>query len=138
MKTAEEIVAKQLVYPIKVSENKRYFVDQLGDPVFWLGTTQWQIFREHTLNEAKMILENVRKKGFNFVQAMLLGVDGPLHSNVYGEMPWLNDNPAKPNAVYFENVDSVIQFGRENGVVFVVGVYHRVMGDRINERNARP
>ncbi len=28
------------VYPVKVSENGRYFIDQKGEPVFWLGTTQ--------------------------------------------------------------------------------------------------
>ena len=39
--------------PIKVSENGRYFVDQNGTPLFWLGTTQWQLFREYTLDDAK-------------------------------------------------------------------------------------
>jgi hypothetical protein len=38
--------ADEPVYPVKVSENGRYFVDQKGQPVFWLGTTQWQLFRE--------------------------------------------------------------------------------------------
>jgi Protein of unknown function (DUF4038) len=28
----------------KVSPDGRYFVDQNGKPVFWLGTTQWQLF----------------------------------------------------------------------------------------------
>ena len=45
--------AAQPVYPVKVSENGRYFVDQQNNPVFWLGTTQWQIFRDYTLEEAE-------------------------------------------------------------------------------------
>ena len=49
----------QPVYPVKVSHNGRYFIDAAGNPFFWLGNTQWQIFREYTLNEAKTILENV-------------------------------------------------------------------------------
>jgi hypothetical protein len=28
----------------KVSPDGRYFVDQNGNPIFWLGTTQWQLF----------------------------------------------------------------------------------------------
>ena len=36
---------------LKVSDNGRYFVDQKGDPVFWLGTRQWQLFREYTLDD---------------------------------------------------------------------------------------
>lgn|GEM_PF-4165462 len=41
--------AGEPVYPVKVSENGRYFIDQKGRPVFWLGTTQWQLFREFSL-----------------------------------------------------------------------------------------
>ena len=39
--------AKETAFPIKVSDNGRYFIDQKGNPVFWLGTTQWQLFRDH-------------------------------------------------------------------------------------------
>jgi len=54
------------VYPVQVSENGRYFVDRNGDPVFWLGTTQWQLFREYTAEEARTILEKTADKGFVF------------------------------------------------------------------------
>ena len=64
--------AGQAVYPVKVSENGRYLVDQQNDPVFWLGTTQWQIFREYTLEEARITIESIRKNGFSFIQAMLI------------------------------------------------------------------
>jgi len=44
-------LAEQPVFPAKVSQNGRYIVDQKDDPVFWLGTTQWQVSvhftREH-------------------------------------------------------------------------------------------
>lgn len=42
-------------------------------PVFWMGTTQWQIFRDNTPDEAATILQNVKSKGFSFIQAMLFG-----------------------------------------------------------------
>src|SRR5215468_7082633 len=38
--------AEARAFPVKVSENGRYFIDQKGEPVFWLGTTQWQFFRD--------------------------------------------------------------------------------------------
>ncbi|MDH5686657.1 MAG: glycoside hydrolase family 140 protein [Candidatus Bathyarchaeota archaeon] len=128
----------QQAYPVKVTENGRYFVDQNGDPAFWLGNTQWQIFREYTLKEVRIILKNVKSKGFNVIQAMLLGVEGPVHPNVYGEMPWLNNDPAKPNEAYFENVDSIIQLAREIGLIFSMTLYHRRFGDHMNLKNARP
>ena len=35
--------------PVRVSDNGRYFVDQRGRPVFWLGTTQWQLVPDQSI-----------------------------------------------------------------------------------------
>lgn len=129
---------EQPVFPIKVSHDGRYFTDQKDSPFFWLGNTQWQIFREYTLNEAKFILKNIKSKGFSVIQAMLLGVEGPIHPNVNGEMPWMDNDPASPNEAYFENVDSIIRFAREIDLVFSVTLYHRRFGSYMNAQNARP
>ena len=83
-------LAGEPVYPVKVSENGRAFVDQKGAPVFWMGTTQWQFFREYKLDEARTILAKTREKGFAFVQVMLMGVGD-------GEKPWIDNNPLRPN-----------------------------------------
>jgi hypothetical protein len=129
--------AEQPVYPVKVSENARYFVDQNGSPVFWLGITQWQIFREYTLEDARTILENAKSKGFAFVQAMLMGVGDGTKPNVYGEKPWINNDPLTPNEAYFKNVDSVIQIARQNDVIFSVTLYHQRYRKYITVENAR-
>jgi hypothetical protein len=60
-------------FPIKVSPNGRYFVDSNGAPVFWLGTTQWELFRGYSLEDATTILERTGSHGFTFVQVKLLG-----------------------------------------------------------------
>ena len=130
-------LAAQPVYPIRVSENRRYFVDQKGNPVFWLGTTQWQIFREYTLDEARTTLERVKANGFVFVQAMLMGVGDGTQPNVYDEKPWLNDDPLTPNEAYFKNVDGVIQIAGENDLVFSVTLYHQRYRNHITVKNAR-
>lgn len=129
--------AEQPVYPVKVSENARYFVDQNGSPVFWLGITQWQIFREYALEDAGTILENTKSKGFAFVQAMLMGVGDGTKPNVYGEKPWTNNDPLTPNEAYFKNVDSVIQIARDNNVVLSVTLYHQRYRKYITVDNAR-
>ena len=49
-------LAQKTAFPVAVSENKRYLVDRSGNPVFWLGTTQWQLFREYTVDEVRTIL----------------------------------------------------------------------------------
>lgn len=60
MKIVQE---EEPVYPVKASPNGRYFVDQNDQPVFWLGMTQWQIFRDQTLEEARTVLSDVKNSG---------------------------------------------------------------------------
>jgi hypothetical protein len=129
--------ADEPVYPVKVSENSRYLVDQRGTPVFWLGTTQWQIFREYTLEEAKFTIERIKANGFVFIQAMLMGVGDGTKPNVYGAVPWTNNDPLTPNEEYFGNVDKVIEFGRQKGIIFSVTLYHRRYREHITMEKAR-
>ena len=129
--------AREPVYPLKVSENGRYFVDQKGDPVFWLGTTQWQLVRGYSLEDAQTILEKTKGKGFTFAQVMLMGVGDGTIPNVHGEKPWIDDNPLTPNEAYFKNVDAVVQIARENNVVISMTLFHQSHRKYITLGNAR-
>jgi len=129
--------AGEPVYPVKVSENGRYFVDQKGIPVFWLGTTQWQLFREYKLEEARIILERTKARGFAFAQVMLMGVGDGTKANVYGDKPWIDKNPLTPNEGYFKNVDAVMQAARENNVIISTTLYHQRYRKFITLNNAR-
>jgi hypothetical protein len=90
-----------VAYPIRVGPNGRYFVDRDGTPVFWLGTTQWELFRGYTLKDARTILERSADKGFAFAQVILTGLGDGTRPNVCGEKPWMYDDPRTPNEVYF-------------------------------------
>jgi hypothetical protein len=131
------VAGERPVYPIKVSDNGRYFVDQQGKPVFWLGTTQWQLFREYKIEDARTILERTADKGFVFAQVMLMGVGDGTKQNVYGQKPWINDNPLTPNEAYFQNVDAVVQIARENNVVISMTIYHQRYRKYITTENGR-
>jgi hypothetical protein len=131
------VAAERPVYPVKVSDNGRYFVDQKGTPVFWMGTTQWQLFREYKVEDARTILEKTADKGFVFAQVMLAGVGDGTKPNVYGEKPWINDNPLTPNEVYFKNVDAVIQIARENNVNISMTLFHQRWRKLITAENGR-
>jgi len=130
-------LAGEPVFPVKVSANGRYFVDQKNDPVFWLGTTQWQIFREYTLEEVRTILDKTKERGFVFVQAMLMGVGDGTKTNVYGQKPWINNDPLTPNEAYFQNVDAVIRAARERHLIISVTLYHQRYRKYITVDNAR-
>ncbi len=130
--------ATPIAWPIQVSPNGRYFVDQKGQPVFWLGTTQWELFRGYTREDAQLILDKSKDKGFVFVQTMLVGVGDGTRANVYGQKPWLDDNPLTPNEAYFRNVDAVTQAARERGLILHMMPYHQTCRKRITVANARP
>ncbi len=128
------------ISPILVSPNGRYFVDRKGNPVFWLGDTQWGLLRLVTPENARHILVNRQAKGFNVILIMLMGVGKdnlPPEPNIYDERPWLDDDPLKPNEKYFQHVDKIIRLGEETGQTFVVGVYHKWHVDHITVKNAR-
>lgn len=134
---AGTLSAGEPVYPLKVSENHRYFVDQKGDPVFWLGTTQWQLFREYKLEDAKTIIERTKAHGFAFAQVMLMGVGDGTKPNVYGDKPWIDDNPLTPNERYFTNVDAVFQIARDHNLVISMTIFHQRYRKAITIEKAR-
>jgi hypothetical protein len=125
------------MHPVSVSENHRYFVDSKGNPVFWLGTTQWQLFREFTVEEAELILEKTRKTGFVFAQVMLMGVGDGTQPNIHGEKPWIDDNPLTPNEGYFKNVDAVLAIANKKNVAISMTLYHQRYRNCITVDNAR-
>jgi len=133
----EGSLAGDPIYPVKVSENGRYLVDQKGNPVFWLGTTQWQLFREYKLEEARTILEKTKANGFAFAQVMVLGVGDGTKANIYGEKPWASVDPLTPNEAYFANVDAVLRIAQEYNVVISLTCYHQRWRQLITEKNAR-
>lgn len=135
--------------PIGPSPNGRYFVGGDGRPVFWLGDTQWELFRRFREAEALRILTDRQAKGINVILVMLLGIDaaqfpdekriaGPSYVNVDGEMPWIENDPLRPNEKYFRHIDALIGLGERTDQTFVVGVYHQWQRDVITLDKARP
>ncbi len=112
--------------PIRVSDDGRYFIDRGGAPFFWLGDTAWPLFVEYTPEQAEAYLTNRASKGFTVVQAVLVWGKGsgseaktPL-SNTSGNNPWLNKDPATPNEAYFRDVDRLVTFAAQKGVVLAM------------------
>jgi hypothetical protein len=134
---APMVLAEEPVLPVKVSPNGRYFVDQKGTPVFWLGTTQWQLFRDNTPEDARTVIARSKANGFAFIQVMLAGVGDGTQPNAAGEKPWVNDDPLTPNEAYFKNVDAAIASARAENVVISLTLYHQRWRQRITPANGR-
>jgi hypothetical protein len=122
---------------IRVSENGRYFVDDGGAPFFWLGDTQWDLFRSFATEDARAVLERRKEQGFNAFQVMITGEGEGKVPNLAGETPWVDDDPATPNETYFEQVDRVIEIAGELDLIIVPGIFHQLQRDTITTSNAR-
>lgn len=124
--------------PVKVSANGRYFVDQQATPVFWIGTTQWELFRGYSLADATTIIEGSRRAGFTFIQTKILGEGDGTRANVAGARPFLNDDPATPNEDYFRNVDAVAQAALERTMILSFSILHQSYRRLFSLEKARP
>lgn len=103
---------------LKVSENNRYLVEASGKPFFYLADTAWELF--HRLNEkdATDYLTKRAEQGFTVIQCVILAeFDGLRVPNANGDLPLVDNDPAKPNEAYFRHVDRVVELMRERGLV---------------------
>jgi hypothetical protein len=83
---------------LKVAKNGFDLQLENGTPFFWLGDTAWELFHRLTLPEIKLYLQNRADKGFNVIQAVVLAeFDGLRIPNRYGQVPFHDLDPAKPN-----------------------------------------
>ena len=130
--------AGEPIYPARVSPNGRYFVDQRGEPVFWLGTTQWQLVRDYAVEDARTVIERTKQHGFTFAQVMLLGVGAGTAANVAGQTPWVAGDPRTPNEAYFTHVDAVLQLAQAHNLVIALMLYHQRCRDVLTVETARP
>jgi len=102
---------------ITVSDNHRYLLRN-GRPFFWLGDTAWELFHRLNREEAGLYLRHRAAQGFTVIQAVILAEFDGLHTpNAYGEVPLLQDDPARPNEAYFEHVDHIISKADSLGLV---------------------
>jgi hypothetical protein len=62
----------QFRFPIRVSENGRYFEDQDGKPVLIQGDSAWSLIAQLNLKEAEYYLNRRKAQGFNSILVNLI------------------------------------------------------------------
>lgn len=100
---------------LKVSPNGRYLTDQTGKPFFYLGDTAWTLLKRLNRKEIDLYYHNRLAKGFNVIQMYLLR--GLNVTDRYGNTPLIDGDPAKPNELFYKDVDYAINRANELGLV---------------------
>lgn len=102
---------------LRVTANHRYLEYEDGKPFFYLGDTAWELFHKLNREEATQYLANRAQKGFTVIQATVLsGMDALTVPNAYGDLPFANGDPTKPNEAYFRHVDFIVNKAAELGL----------------------
>ena len=121
-------------YPLEISSNQRYFVDQANVPVLVHGEAAWSLIGELTREEAAQYLDDCAARNFNSLIVTLVEkryVSNP-PNNAYGDAPFLTPGKfSTPNDAYFQHADWVIQQAAARGIqILLAPVY---MGVSNNE-----
>jgi hypothetical protein len=102
---------------LRVAESHHYLEYEDGTPFFYLGDTAWELFHRLNREEADRYLKNRAAKGFTVIQAVALAELGGLNvPNAYGQKPLHENDPTRPNDLYFQHVDYIVAQARGLGL----------------------
>ncbi|MFO1478493.1 MAG: glycoside hydrolase family 140 protein [Verrucomicrobiota bacterium] len=102
--------------PIRVNAGGHYLETADGRPFFWLGDTGWLLIHSLTRDECSYYLRTRAQQGFNLVQVMVIGENDLTDTNLLGERPFINNDPAHPNDAYFDRVAEIADEAASNGL----------------------
>ena len=106
---------------LKVSDNKRFLVEESGKPFFYLGDTTWELFHRLNREEADQLLKDRAEKRFTVVQAVAIAeLEGHTDPNAYGYLPFIDQDPTRvdlrANDDYWDHVDYIVNKANSLGI----------------------
>jgi hypothetical protein len=110
-----------ITYPLKVSSDKRYLVDQKSVPVMIVGDSAWSLITNLTEAQAANYFADRKANGFNTVLLSLFvgdGIFGRSDFSTYdGTVPFTTPGDlSTPNPAYFQRVDEMINLATSFGL----------------------
>jgi PKD repeat protein len=112
-------------FPIKVSANGRYLVDQNDVPFFMVGDAPQALIVNASVSEADLYLANRAAHGFNVVWVNLLcasGTGGRGDASTFdGLVPFAATGDfSSPNEAYFARCDEIINAAAGRGITVIL------------------
>ena len=128
--------AAQPSYPLKVSENHRYLVDQNGKPFLIVGDTPQGLIGRLNEQDAEYYFADREAHGFNalgWVDVMCAGNDYPTNKDaatpdgirpftgyVAGGTDFTHYDLSKPNEAYFVRLDHIVQLAEKHHLLIFI------------------
>ena len=129
------ISATKTPYPARVSDNRRFLLDQFDKPFFYLGDTAWELFHRLNRDGAESYLQTRASQHFTVIQAVVLAeIAGLVEPNARGNLPLDKNNPARPVEAYFADVDWIVDRAEAHGLC--IGMLP-TWGDKWNKKGGQ-
>lgn len=125
----------QTVFPLRLSENKRYLIDKNNKPFLIKEFSAWGLIQALSEKEEAAFLDSIKLKGFNTIMTSVIS-NAP--SQMGGNPPyWHGVSPfndkwdfSTPNETYFKHVDRFFKMAEQKGFfVMAVPCYLGYQGD---------
>jgi Protein of unknown function (DUF4038)/Putative collagen-binding domain of a collagenase len=118
-------VRQEVLYPLEVSRNRRYLVDQRNVPFLMAGDSPQAMIGNLSVKDAAMYIANRKAAGFNSLWINLLCAkytgcreDGTTFDGI---KPFRTPGDlSTPNPAYFARADAIIRLAAQAGIVVVL------------------
>jgi Protein of unknown function (DUF4038)/Putative collagen-binding domain of a collagenase len=122
---AAHVAVSNPVYPLRVSANNRYLVDQAGSPFLLVGDSPQSMIGNLSLSDAAIYLQNRARYGINGLWVNLLCNDGTAcnadGTTFDGIAPFrVREDLSTPNPAYFARVDEALRIAAANRMVVLL------------------
>lgn len=114
------------VYPLKVSSDGRYLVDQANQPFFWNGEAPWSLIAQGTNADIDTYLASRQQLGVNVILVNLLEHKFTTNAprNINGDPPFTGTTFTTPNEAYFAHADYLVSQAAQKGInVLIVPLF---------------
>ena len=113
------VAAGGSIFPLAISQDGHYLVDNTGKPFFLAIDTPWSLMVQSTYSEAEGYLDAMQSKGVTgiIVNSIEHAYADDAPNNQYGEGPFSTPGDfTTPNEDYWVYVDSVIAMAKTRGI----------------------
>ncbi len=127
-----------ITFPLKVSENRRYFVDSEGKPFFLLGDTPW-FLQKLPLDDVRRVMDDRKSKGFNTLFLEILDDSRLPSRDAYGNVAFQPElDITRPVEAYWKYADTVMEEASARGFFVIMSELWYGAGDGLWMHHVTP
>ncbi|MPZ20280.1 MAG: DUF4038 domain-containing protein [Luteitalea sp.] len=119
--------SQETLPPLKVHPDRRYLIRADGTPFLYLSDTAWELFHRPSREQVRAYLELRAQQRFTVIHAVALAeLDGIHDPNVYGDLPLIDKDPARPAVTPGANPQNPQEYDYWDHVDYIVDEANRL------------